>query len=188
MHKLDEEEDDDGDDEEDAATRRSGDPRGNTIDEPIKPVTIVIGAGFGANGCNFDSPDETINSRSVFLLFTIISSFLRLILNFKLFNMFSGSIVGFVLSGIRTSGALSDFNELEQSSLFAFIESLHPVVMSARLHVPSRFARIITVGLAANAAGSGLGGGVPSNSNLANSQVSERNRFRGGSSSSSSDG
>lgn len=152
------------------AVSKSRGVRGRTRGELKSPATMVMGAGFGAKGCNL----IWLPSRSVFLLLTIISSFRRLILNLRLLSTFSWCTGGTFGLGGRSA---DDFSVSEIRGL------LHGDKL-AGLQVPSRFARIITEARE----GSGLGGGVPSSSNFANSHCSRQRLLRGNSSSSESDG
>lgn len=127
----------------------------------MSPVTIVTGAGFGARSCNLAWLPV---SRSVFLLFMNISSFLVFILNFKLFNTFSVCGSGTDLEDAVTDvprGVPQILSFCGTAKVFFVLQFKLPVTVSscrlAGLHVPSRFARIITEARG----GSGLAGGVP---------------------------
>ena len=129
--------------------------------------------GLGARGCNFGNCCCCWDwycccccwqlSRSVFLLFTMISSLRKLILNFRLRSTFSTGPVTFArtfacgLVDCR-AGELRDTDRPQVAEQPARL---------AGLQVPSRLARIITE----TRAGSGLGGGVPSSNSWNNKKL-----------------
>lgn len=145
------------------ATNRRG-VRGKTRDEPNKPAT-TMGVGLGARGCSLGNCCCCCCcccwycccwqlSRSVFLLFTMISSLRKLILNFRLRSTFSTGSVTFARTFARGLGGC---RASEWRGTGWLLVAGHPARL-AGLQVPSRLARIITE----TRAGSGLGGGVPS--------------------------